>query len=386
MKRYKIFAITNSWPPIASGHGRFFFQLLKNYNNKIVLAPKIDSTEKSDEVLHLLKFSSPSNPSKFKSILQHLEILIKPLFIIRHLKERPKVTMASQVLFSGLACYIIMLIFGIPYIIVAHGEEYSIYYNSKLRIKYYLARIVSQRACMIVCNAYNTSQILEKHYNIDISKMTVIHPIVDINETKINYDVANAIKQEKYPNKKIILMTGRLYEERKGFDTAIEAFANVKKLYPEVSLVLIGPGQNNKIIELIEKNNLTDDVHLLGKVERNVLLQYFAICDMFLMPNRTLKNGDMEGFGIVFLEANMFSKPVIGGRSGGVSDAIEDMVSGILINGDKIEEVEESILKLLLDDKLRHSLGVSAYHRILSRFNEQTQSNKFQNILNQIIS
>jgi phosphatidylinositol alpha-1,6-mannosyltransferase len=301
-------------------------------------------------------------------------------------KEKPKLTIASQVLFSGLASYFIKLIFNIPYIIVAHGEEFSIFCNAKSKIKFHIAKVISLNANLIICNTDNTSKIIEKYYDIDQSKMTVINPIVDINEANIDLASALEIKQTKFPNKKILLMTGRLYEERKGFDTAIEAFAKVKKIYPEVSLVIIGPGSNAKIFNLVEKNNLCDDVHFLGQVERNILLQFYAICDIFLMPNRTLKNGDMEGFGIVFLEANMFSKPVIGGRSGGVSDAIEDMVSGILVDGEKVEEVSESILKLLLNEKLRKSLGDSARQRVLAKFNEEIQSIKFQNVLNQVLS
>jgi len=381
----QLFAITNSWPPIVSGHGMFFFQLLKNYENKLVIAPLYSHSENSNDILPILKYPSIQNISKFNSLLQHFEILTKPILLIFKSRLKPRITIASQVLFSGLASYLIKLIFKIPYIIVAHGEEFSIYKNNKFRFKYHLAKLVAQNSSMIICNTHNTSNLIEKYYFIDKSKMSIINPIVDTKESILDSESISYMKDQKFQNKKIILMTGRLYEERKGFDVGIQAFSNVKKIYPDVCLIIIGPGSNSKLNDLVARNNLSDDVHFLGKVERNTLLKFYSICDIFLMPNRTLSNGDMEGFGMVFLEANMFGKPVIAGRSGGVLDAVEDMVSGLLVNGENIEEVTESILKLLSNDKLRNKLGISARQRVLTQFNQEVQFRKFQSVINELI-
>lgn len=386
-KKYNVFAITNSWPPMISGHGRFFFQLLKNYDNKLVIAPKnnISEINNSSSVINVLNYSNNNNSTKFSSLLQHFEILTLPVFLIFKLKFKPKVVIASQVLFSGLTAYLIKLIFRIPYVIIAHGEEFSIYYHNKQKVKYFLAKLVSENSKLIICNTHNTSNILIQFYGIDPSKTRIIHPIVDISESNVDEHSAYKIKVEKFKNKQIILMTGRLYEERKGFDVAIEAFYRVKKSYNDISLVIIGPGDNSKLYKIVVSKNLTNDVHFLGKVDRDLLLKYFAICDIFLMPNRTLSNGDTEGFGIVFLEANMFAKPVIGGASGGVIDAVQDMVNGLLVDGENIEEVTQSLLKLISDDNLRKKLGISARKRVLREFNEEIQSKKFELVLNEII-
>jgi phosphatidylinositol alpha-1,6-mannosyltransferase len=382
----KVFAITNSWPPMVSGHGRFFYQLLKNYNDKFVLAPQDDADQESKGIFRLLKYASIKNQSRLNSILQHIEIVILPLILIFMFKARPRVTLASQVLFSGLAAFIIKLVFKIPYVFIAHGEEFSIYKNNKSSLKYNLAKIISKNASCIICNTNNTKNIIEEFYSIDQSKLKIINPIVDLQESILDQDYLYSFKKEKFQERKIVLMTGRLYEERKGFDTAIEAFARVKKLFPDVVLVIIGPGTNLKLNYLVSKNNLDDDVKFLGKVDRKTLLNYYAICDIFLMPNRTLGNGDAEGFGIVFLEANMFGKPVIGGLSGGVPDAIENMISGILVNGENIEEVSDALLRLLLDKDLRESIGDSARRRVINLFNENLQSSNFKKVIQEVLN
>ena len=382
----QIFAITNSWPPMVSGHGRFFYQLLKNCDDKFVLAPQDDTDEESKDIFRLLKYSSINKPSRLKSLLQHFEIIILPLVLIFKFKVRPRVTIASQVLFSGLAAYLIKLFFNIPYVFIAHGEEFSIYKNKKSSLKFFLAKIISKNSSIIICNTNNTRNIIEEYYSIDQSKIKIIYPIVDLEESILDQEYLNSFKIEKFQNKKIVLMTGRLYEERKGFDIAIEAFAKVKKIFPNVILIIIGPGTNLKLNNLVSENNLNEDVKFLGKVDRKILLNYYAICDIFLMPNRTLSNGDAEGFGIVFLEANMFGKPVIGGISGGVTDAIENMISGILVNGDNVDEVAEALLTLLLDNNLRKSIGNSARKRVLSQFNENLQSSNFKKVIQEVLN
>ena len=83
------------------------------------------------------------------------------------------------------------------------------------------------------------------------------------------------------------------------------------------------------------------------------------------MPSRELVDrGDTEGFGITYLEANACEKPVIGGRSGGVSDAVVDGTTGFLVNPDDIEEIADKLITLLSDPVLSKRLGKQGRERI----------------------
>jgi glycosyltransferase involved in cell wall biosynthesis len=86
-------------------------------------------------------------------------------------------------------------------------------------------------------------------------------------------------------------------------------------------------------------------------------VRYFRLCDLFLMPNRTMPDGDTEGFGLVFREANACGKPVIGGRAGGVVEAVVDGESGYLVNGENPDEIAAKVLEVLTNDALAAHLG-----------------------------
>ena len=78
------------------------------------------------------------------------------------------------------------------------------------------------------------------------------------------------------------------------------------------------------------------------------------------MPNRTMPDGDTEGFGLTFLEANACGRAVVGGRAGGAVEAVQDGVSGLLVNGERVDEIADAILRILGDDAFRARLEVGA--------------------------
>jgi phosphatidylinositol alpha-1,6-mannosyltransferase len=80
------------------------------------------------------------------------------------------------------------------------------------------------------------------------------------------------------------------------------------------------------------------------------LVECYRGCRLFALPNRTLADGDTEGFGLVFLEANGCGKPVVGGRAGGTTDAVRDGETGLLIDGDDVDAIAAAIEWLLTDD------------------------------------
>src|SRR5206468_3076535 len=96
---------------------------------------------------------------------------------------------------------------------------------------------------------------------------------------------------------------------------------------------------------LVAELGLADRVHFVGEVGPDALPAYYAACDLFVMPNRS-EGADFEGFGIVFLEAAASGKPAIGGRSGGVTEAIDEGRTGLLVDGTDLGELASAIREL----------------------------------------
>jgi phosphatidylinositol alpha-1,6-mannosyltransferase len=145
--------------------------------------------------------------------------------------------------------------------------------------------------------------------------------------------------------------------EKKGVDNAIRAFARIAPMHPDSRFLVVGAGPfAADLRELARACGLGDKVVFAGEAPVHELAAYFGLGDVFVMPNRALANGDTEGFGLVFLEANACGLPVIAGRDGGSLDAVEEGVNGLTVNGRSVEEIAASMLILREDAELRARL------------------------------
>src|SRR5207244_13456776 len=139
----------------------------------------------------------------------------------------------------------------------------------------------------------------------------------------------------------LLLSVGRL-QRRKGHDVAIQAVAALRSRCPNVRYVIAGDGDERQRLErLVGEHHLEGRVLFAGIVADADLPAFYAACDVFLLPNR-VDDGDIEGFGIVFLEAAASGRPVIGGDSGGVPEAVERDVTGLLVDGASVEAVADA--------------------------------------------
>ena len=106
-------------------------------------------------------------------------------------------------------------------------------------------------------------------------------------------------------------------------------------------------------------------MRFLGYVPADELPALYAACDIFAMPSRALSQRDgIEGFGIVFLEAAAASKPVVGGRSGGIPEAVHDGVTGRLVDPDDVDQLAEVLIDLLRDRDLAARLGTNGRRKV----------------------
>ena len=118
----------------------------------------------------------------------------------------------------------------------------------------------------------------------------------------------------------------------------------------------------------------------LGELREDEKWNWLHLSDIFIMPAREI-DGDFEGFGIVYLEANLCGKPVIAGQAGGVSDAVLDNSTGLLVNPESSEEISQAIVKLVADPNLRDDLGRQGKERAQTEFNWEKQLEKLLKLI-----
>lgn len=165
-----------------------------------------------------------------------------------------------------------------------------------------------------------------------------------------------------------LLTVGRLVE-RKGFDTTIRAVARLRDTFPDLLYVITGAGPDRARLEqLVAELEVADHVHFTGRIDYEELPRYYGGCDVFVMVSRSVAP-EVEGFGIVFLEANACETPVVGARSGGIPDAVLDGKTGRLVPPGDPEALAEVLEELLSDPEEARRLGRAGRQRVLDTAN-----------------
>ena len=155
--------------------------------------------------------------------------------------------------------------------------------------------------------------------------------------------------------------------EKKGVDNAIRAFAAVHRDDPSCRYLVVGTGPyGERLQEIAAECGVADSVIFAGDVPDEDLADHYSLGDVFLMPNRALPDGDTEGFGLVFLEANAAGLPAIAGRDGGSTDAVQDGVNGLLVDGNSTAEIERAMRRLHDKAELRAELARHGEERAAS--------------------
>jgi phosphatidyl-myo-inositol dimannoside synthase len=156
----------------------------------------------------------------------------------------------------------------------------------------------------------------------------------------------------------VVVCVSRLMP-RKGQDVLVRALPEIRRRVPDSALVLVGGGPSrSRLTRLAEQAGVGDHVIFSGSVSHQDLPEWYAVGDVFAMPCRERLGGlDLEGLGMVFLEAAACSLPVVAGRSGGSVDAVLNGKTGRLVDGRAITEVAGAICDLLRNPALAATMG-----------------------------
>ena len=280
---------------------------------------------------------------------------------------------------AGLAAFLINKITGVPYVVFAHGLD--VYAPQKSPKTLRLMKLVLKNASVVVANSGFTKTLVEKVE--PRAKALVIHPI-----TYPKRFVPGPPRKSKVcEGKKVILAVGRLVSS-KNHKMVIMAMSEVVRIFPDTVYLIIGEGPEEKTLkDLALALGLEDKVVFLSNVKDNELAPYYRSCDIFVLASKEIPDhGEVEGFGIVFLEAGFYAKPVIGGRSGGIPDAVVDGVTGILVDPDSEHAIASAILRLLTEIGLAKEMGENGRRRVENEFNITVFGKKLENTFKGILT
>ncbi|MFA6410617.1 MAG: glycosyltransferase family 4 protein [Candidatus Buchananbacteria bacterium] len=388
----KTLLVTLDFPPNLGGVATYYYNLCKNLpaDKIVVLAPNQPGAEEFDQKQNfaiirknLIKDFPQTWPSGFRGVFKIIAS-VKWLTLIRQINliakhHKIELIQAGQVLPIGTLAWLYWRKKGVPYIFYAHGLDIML--PQKFMRKKTLLKKIIENAKAIVANSYFTKDELIK-LGAAPEKVKVIYPCPDsFSHQTTEWKNEKIIQDYKLTDKKILLTVGRLVE-RKGHDQVILALPKIIKQVPNLVYLIAGAGPQKPVLQnLVDQNGLRDVVKFIGQASKEELTIFYQICDVFIMPSRQLENGDVEGFGIVYLEANSFGKPVIGGKSGGVPEAIIDGKTGLLVNPENTDQIAQAVIKLLTDQSYAHRLGLQGLERVSNEFDWLTQAQKLKSLL-----
>ena len=216
----------------------------------------------------------------------------------------------------------------------------------------------------------------------DPRKLIKIAPGIDTEHFKPR-NVENLRKSLGLDNRPTIVCVGRLVH-RKGQDRLVEAMPAILKRFPDAALVFVGEGPHRAHLEkLVKVKKVEKFVQFIGRIQYINLPEYIAIGDIFAMPSRSRFFGlEVEGLGIVYLEASACGLPVIGGDSGGAPDAVKHGETGFVVDGNDVEAITHRIIQLLADKKLRDEMGSAGRQWAIQEWSWERWSQAFNNALN----
>ena len=298
------------------------------------------------------------------------------------MRDRPQATQIATIDDGHLGVWLRRWL-HLPFLVYAHGNEIL----DVLQGAWPRQRVELQTADRIVANSRFTAGLVEQA-GVDRGRIHVIHPGCDAERFRPR-PVDPALRERLLGARaggRVVLTVGNLVE-RKGHDMVIQALAQVSRRVPDATYLIVGEGPYRDDLERLARTaGVRDRVVFAGRVDTDELPAIYALSDVFVMPSRVRPAAcDVEGFGLVFLEANACGKPVIGGRTGGIPEAIEDGKTGFLVKPESVADIVEHLGIVLTNTELAGEMGRQGRARVKAHFSWTDAARRIQELVSAMV-
>lgn len=373
----RVLLITNNLPPVRGGSGIVYDALARAAGGRIVaVAPRrsyqdglpLIGWREHDRLAPypvirlgllrtLMSETAPRQMHRLRFLMHDASIRAALLATLLRslLRDRISVVCIGELIASAWVFDVLRLFPSVTRVVYVHGEEIT------TQDDYDITKERRRRALLaahhiIVVSRFTAAAVSALLGDAAASRIRLIENGVDVGrfcpvlrrpELAARYGLKDCF---------VFVSVCRLLE-KKGVDQTIRAFARIVVDYPDTRLLVIGDGPYRRALEAVAVSaGVAAKVSFSGAVADDELVDHYALGDVFVMPNRKLPNGDTEGFGLVFLEANACGLPVIAGSDGGSKDAVRHGVNGLLVDGNSVDSIASAMLDLRRNPDLRDQL------------------------------
>jgi phosphatidylinositol alpha-1,6-mannosyltransferase len=377
-----ILLISEIFPPKTGGSGRWFWEIYRRLSSeqRVVFAAGEHPSQEAFDRGHDLKviripltFSSWGLLGKgwisYERALRRLRRLAKA--------EQAQMVHCGRCLPEGVIALAMKWLLGIPYLCYVHGEDVEL-----ARISREFTWLIQQAirgSEFLIANSRNTERILIEDWQIPPSRIRVLNPGVDTHRFVPKTRDRDTRERLGWGDRTVLLTVGRL-QKRKGHDQMIVAIDRIRKVIPDVLYAIVGEGEESTTLRrLVADTGLGEHVQFLGEVDDASLIECYQQCDLFVLPNRQVGR-DIEGFGMVLLEAQACGRPVLAGASGGTAETMRIPETGRVVPCDHHEGLAEEVIDLLSDCERLERMGEAARQWVVDHFDWEPLSRKASEI------
>jgi phosphatidylinositol alpha-1,6-mannosyltransferase len=343
--------VTNDFPPRAGGIQSFVHALVERQppDSVVVYAPAWEGAARFDAGL--------SYP-----VVRHPGRLMLPVPSVAQRARAVARRFGADAVLFGAAAPLGLLAPGLRTagirraVALTHGHE-----ASWARVpggRDVLRRIASGLDALTFLGSYTGGFISRALRPADRGKLVRLHPGVDT--ARFRPDVGGSARRAALglSGRPVVVCVSRLVR-RKGQDVLIQALPAIRDRVPGAALLIVGGGPDlRRLRDGVAAVGLVGEVIFTGSVAEEELPSYYGAGDVFAMPCRTRRGGlDVEGLGMVFLEASACGLPVVAGDSGGAPDAVQPGRTGTVVNGRDPGAVASAVAGLLLDPERADAMG-----------------------------
>ena len=254
-----------------------------------------------------------------------------------------------------------------------HGKEINHPKNSLINKR--VIKVLNNVEKVIANSEYTKN--LAANNGVIKDKIVVINPGVDPvqNLNKKSLEKVESLLKVKSPR----LITVSRFDKRKNHEKVIMALRNLKQIYPDIVYICIGYGdEEENIKKLVKELDLNSQVMFFKDISNDLKNTLIAKSNIFVMPSIVYKSS-VEGFGIAYVEAAQYGIPSLGGKDGGASDAINHNKTGLICDGNNLDEVYSS-LNSMIENKRYLELGRNAKENV-SKFHWEKIIQQYKKIL-----
>lgn len=258
---------------------------------------------------------------------------------------------AHWILPQGIVAMLLKHLYGIPYIITAHGADvYGL--NSPMLLS--LKKRVVENADRVIVVSHDLKKTLQERVGTEIPIEVLPMGVDSVHFSPTKRDPT--LRKFYHSRGPLLLYVGRL-TEKKGIAYLLRAVPRIAKQFPTSRLLIVGEGpQKSELEELRDSLNLTEQVVFTGAIPNDDLPRYYASADLFIGPSIQTADGDSEGLGLTFVEAALSGCIPIGTTAGGIRDAITNGKTGFLVPEKNADAISRTAIMLLSQPMLRKKI------------------------------